>query len=94
MNDSAAVRLRYVLTRDRMTIFCVFQLVPLLFILLSSLSSHGRYMCTHVVDTSLHQAIDRSRRHFTLQFTHTCLTDPYLLYCGKLFGSGAQFSIW
>ena len=27
------------------------------------------YMCTHVVDTSLHQAIDRSRRHHTLQFT-------------------------
>ena len=32
--------LRYVLTRDRMTDFCVFQLVLLLFILLSSLSSH------------------------------------------------------
>ena len=26
--DSAAVSLRYVLTRDRMTIFCVFQLIP------------------------------------------------------------------
>ena len=32
--------LRYVLTRDRVTNFCVFQLVLLLFILLSSLSSH------------------------------------------------------
>ena len=28
VEDSAAVTLRYVLTRDRMTIFCVFQLVP------------------------------------------------------------------
>ena len=28
VNDSAAVSLRYVLTRDRMTIFCDFQLVP------------------------------------------------------------------
>ena len=28
------------------------------------------YMRTHVVDTSLHQATDRSRRHHTLQFTH------------------------
>ena len=25
--------------------------------------------------------------------SHTCLTDPNLLYCGKPFGSGAQFSI-
>ena len=41
VNDSAAVRLRYALTRGRMTIFCVFQFVPLLFILLSSLPSHG-----------------------------------------------------
>ena len=28
VDDSAAVSLRYVLTRDRLTIFCVFQLVP------------------------------------------------------------------
>ena len=28
VDDSAAVSLRYVLTRDRMTTFCVFQLVP------------------------------------------------------------------
>ena len=27
-------------------------------------------MCTHVVDTSLHQAIDRSRRHHTMQFAY------------------------
>ena len=47
------------------------------------------YMRTHVVDISLHQAIDRSRRHHT-----TCLTDPDWLYCGKTFGSGAQFPIW
>ena len=41
VDDSAAVSLRYVLTRDWMAIFCVFQFVPLLFFLLSSLSSHG-----------------------------------------------------
>ena len=28
VDDSAAVSLRYVLTRDWMTIFCIFQLVP------------------------------------------------------------------
>ena len=28
VDDNAAVSLRYVLTRDRMTTFCVFQLVP------------------------------------------------------------------
>ena len=26
--------------------------------------------------------------------SRTCLTDPDFLYCGKPFGSGAQFSIW
>ena len=50
-------------------------------------------MRTHVVDTSLHQAIDRSRV-ITPCSSRTCLTDPDLLYCGEPFGSGAQFSIW
>ena len=46
-----------------------------------------------LMDIRTSQAIDRSRRHHTLQ-AHACLTDPNLLYCGKPFGSGAQFSIW
>ena len=59
--------LRYVLTRDWMTIF--------LFSVSSSVVHFDvflviSYMRTHVVDTSLHHAIDRSRRHHTLQFTH------------------------
>ena len=59
--------LRYVLTRDRMMAFCFANnssVVHLdVFLVIS-------YMRTHVVDTFLHQAIDRSRRHHTLQFTH------------------------
>ena len=46
VDDSAAVSLRYVLTRDWMTIFCVFQFVPFVlpavFLVISLL-----YMCTH-----------------------------------------------
>ena len=59
--------LRYVLTRDRMTTLCFSvssSVVHLDVLLVVS------YMRTHVVDTSLHQAIDRSRRHHTMQFTH------------------------
>ena len=42
VDDSAAVSLRYVLARDQMVSFLGnFQLVLLLFMLLSSLSSHG-----------------------------------------------------
>ena len=42
VDDSAAVRLRYVLTRDKMTVFFgVFNEFLRLFFLLSSLSSHG-----------------------------------------------------
>ena len=41
VDDSAAVSLRYVLTRDLMTTFGVFSWFLLLFFLLSSLSSHG-----------------------------------------------------
>ena len=42
VDDSAAVSLRYVLTRDRMMSFWeLFSEFLLLFILLSSLSSHG-----------------------------------------------------
>ena len=82
--------LRYVLTRDRMTTFFCFSVgssvVHLdVFLVISQ-------MRTHVVDTSLHQAIGRSRRHHSC-CSRTCLTHPHLLYCGKPFGSGAQFSI-
>ena len=40
VDDSVAVSLRHVLTRERMTTFCVFQLVRLLLFLLPILSSH------------------------------------------------------
>ena len=61
--------LRYVLTRDRMTTFCFSVSASAVHLDLFLVIS---YMRTHVVDTSLHQAIDRSRRHHTLQFTHMC----------------------
>ena len=68
-DDSAAVSLRYVLTRDRMTTFFgVFQLVPsvvlpAVFLVISWLI-HVRSM-----DIRTSQTIDRSRRHHTVQFT-------------------------
>ena len=47
VDDSAAVVLRHVWTRDRMMSFLrKFQVVLLLFILMSILSSHGCYMCS------------------------------------------------
>ena len=53
-----------------------------------------------LMDIRTSQAMDRSRRHHTLQ-SHSRLTDPNLLYCGKLsevvpsfpFGSGASLVI-
>ena len=62
--------LRYVLTREQMTDFLCFSVSssvvhPAVFFVISW------YMCTHVGDTSLHQALDRSRRRHTLQFTYT-----------------------
>ena len=41
VDDNAAVSLRYVLTRHRMTTFVFFSWFLLLFFLLSALSSHG-----------------------------------------------------
>ena len=79
-DDSAAVSLRYVLTRDQMTTFLCFSVS-------SFCCSSCCLPCHLLVDTCAlvyirtSQAIDRSRRHDTLQFT--CLTDPNLLYCGK-----------
>ena len=77
---SAADSLRDILTRDRVTIF-VFSVsssvVHLAVFLVIS------YMCTHVVDTSLHQAFDRAQDVMTPCSSHTCLTDPNVLYCGN-----------
>ena len=56
VDDSAAVSLRYVLTSDRMTIFCVFQLVP-------------SVVRPALMDIRTSQVMDRSRRHHTQQFT-------------------------
>ena len=48
VDDSVAVSLRYIWTRDDMMSFLrIVQVVLLLFILMSILSSHGCYMCTH-----------------------------------------------
>ena len=94
VDDSAAVSLRYVLTHDWMTTFCVFSVS-------SFCCSSCCFPCHLMVDTCAvmdirtSQAIDRSRRHHTLQLTF--LTDLNLLYCGKPsevvpsfpFGSGA-----
>ena len=63
VDDSAAVSLRYVLTRDWMTTLMFFS-----WFLLSSLSSHGDKCALMDIRTS--QAIDRSRRHHTLQLTY------------------------
>ena len=88
VDDSAAVSLRYVLTRDRMTTFLCFSVG-------SFCSSSCCLPCHLMVDTCAlmdirtSQAMDRSRRHHTL----SCLTDPNLLYCGKSLGSGAQLSL-
>ena len=84
--------LRYVLTRDRMTIFCVFQLVPFVvlpavFLVISWLIHVHSWTSTHLKPWTALDVI-------TPCSSHTCLTDPSLLYCGKPFGSGAQFSIW
>ena len=91
VDDSAAVSLRYVLTRDRMPIFCVFQLVPSVV-----LPCHLMVDTCALMDIRTSQAVDHSRRQGS---SHTCLTDPNLLYCGKpsevvpsfQFGSGAAW---
>ena len=73
VDDSAAVSLRYVLTRDWMTIFCVFQLVPSVVlpsvVLSFCLPCHLMVDTCALMDIRTSKAIDRSRRHHTLQFT-------------------------
>ena len=61
---ASAVSLRYVLTRDLMTTFCVFQLVPSVV-----LPCHLMVVACALMDIRTSQAMDRSRRHHTLQFT-------------------------
>ena len=46
-----------------------------------------------LMDIRTSQAMDRSRRHDTLQL-HSCLTDPNSFVLWKTLGSGAQFSVW
>ena len=96
VNDSAAVSLRYVLIRDRMTIFLFFQKVP--FVVLPAV-----FLVIFMVDTCAlmdirtSQAVDRSRRHHTLQFTYmshrslTCCSvdNPSEVVPSFPFGSGA-----
>ena len=80
VDDSAAVGLCHVWTRDRMMSLGIFFR---LFFCCSSccLPCHLMVDTCALMDIGTSQATDRSRRHHTLQFT--CLTDPNLLYCGK-----------
>ena len=81
VDDSAAVSLRYVWTRDWMTTFLSFQLVPsvvlpAVFLVISWL--------VHVHSwTSAHLKPWTAQDVTTPCSSHSCLTDPDLLYCGK-----------
>ena len=67
VEDSAAVTLRYVLTRDWMTVFVFFS-----YFCCSSccLPCHLMVDTCALMDIRTSPAIDRSRRHHTLQFTY------------------------
>ena len=56
----------------------------------TSLSSHT---CALMWLTHLYIKPWTAQDVIMLCSSRTCLTDPNLLYCGKSFGSGAQFSI-
>ena len=81
VDDCAAVSLRYVWTRDWMTTFLSFQLVPsvvlpAVFLVISWL--------VHVHSwTSAHLKPWTAQDVTTPCSSHSCLTDPDLLYCGK-----------
>ena len=92
VNDSAAVSLRYVLTRDWMTIFVFFSKVP--FVVLPAVFLVVSWLIHVHSWTSAHLKPQTAQDVITPCTSHTCLTDPNLLYCGQPFGSGAQFSIW
>ena len=72
--------------------FFVFQLVlfvvlPAIFLVISWLIHAHSWTSAHLKPWTAQDVI-------TPCSSHACLTDPNLLYCGKPFGSGAQFSIW
>ena len=94
VDDSAAVSLRYVLTRDRMVSVLnlsvsssVVHPAVSVFLVFSWLIHVHSWTSAHLkpwtAQTSSHPAVPHSR-----------LTDPNSLYCGKTLGSGAQFSVW
>ena len=91
VDDSTAVVLRYVLTRDRMMSFCF------------SVSSSVVHLAVFLVFSWLVHVHSWSSAHLkpwtaqdviSLCSSHSCLTGPNSLYCGKTFGSGAQCSVW
>ena len=87
VDDSAAVSLRYVLTRDQMTIFCVFQLVlPAVFLVISWFIHVHSWTSAHLKPWTAQDVI-------TPCSSHSCLTDPDSFVSWKTLGSGAQFSI-
>ena len=91
VDDSAAVSLRYVLTRDRMTTFMCF-LVSSSVVLLAVFLVISWLIHVHS-KTSAHPKPWTAQDVMTPCSSHSCLTDPNVLYCGKPFGSGVQFSI-
>ena len=82
VGDSVAVSLRCVWTRDRMMSFLrIVQVVLLLFILLSLLSSHGCFTCTHGHPHIPSQGPLKTPSHFAVHI-HVSLILPRLC-CGK-----------
>ena len=93
VDDSAAVGLRHVWTRDRMmSFFENFQVVLLLFILMSILSSHGCCMCTHGHPHISSHGPLKTSSHFAVHIHVSPIQTPFVLW--KTLGSGAQFSVW
>ena len=80
VDDRAAVSLRYVLTRDRMTIFCYSVgssvVLPAVFLIISWLIRVHSWTSAHLKPWTAQDVI-------TPCSSHSCLTDPNLLYCGK-----------
>ena len=88
VDDSAAVSLRYVLTRDRMTIFCVFQLVlPAVFLVISWFIHVHSWTSAHLKPWTAQDVI-------TPCSSHPCLTDPDSFVFWKNLGSGVHSSVW
>ena len=98
VDDSAAVSLRYVLTRDRMTIFCDFQLVlsvvlPAVFLVMSWLihvHTHGHpHISSHrPLKTSSHPAV---HIHVSPILTFCIVENPEEVVPSFPFGGGAAW---